>query len=284
MAGENVSAINPCFGGGLYNNYANSVMLDDLCGFGTTPSMMSLNGSLFSGATTPFMPTFTGGGMNYEQYFDNMEKYQDFMYDSQIRQAERRREVNFRANVPDIKTDEELSILHEKIMRNEQEQIIPALQAVMDKYAQSYGRSENPQDLIAMVKYQYRQKYNTDLTEDIRKYGNGSITQGFLQAVSLGLADSRTAEENVSIIDNQPVARAEDTKKIIGNAAGGALIGSTSMLALSSLKCVKHIFKSKPLVAAIVGGVIGLLSGAGIGALHRRSSTRVQHPTPQTNV
>lgn len=274
MAGESVSAITPYYGG-LYNNYANSVMLDDLCGFGSTTGMMSMNDSLFSGMTMPFMPSFTGGGINYETYFNNMEKYQDFMYDSQIRQADKRREVNYRANAPEMAMDEQLEILHEKIMRNEQQQVIPALKALLQSIAATYGQNASQEDLIAMAKNQYKQKYQTSLSDDLRKYGNGSLTQGFLQTATLGFADKRTPEENISIIDNQPVGRWENTKKLMGNAAGGALVGGIGMYVLSSLKWAKALFKSKPLVAAGIGAAAGLLAGAGIGALNQSSSARV---------
>lgn len=272
MAGENVSAVTPYFG--LYNNYANSVMLDDLCGFGSNSGMMSMDGSLFGGTSMPFMPTF-GGGMNYESYFDNMEKYQDFMYDSQIRQHKKRKEVDFITNAPARAIEEQAEILHEKIMKNEQQQVIPALRSFLASIQSSYGQNGNPEDVLAMAKSIYKDKYKASLSDDLRKYGNGSLTQGFLHTLTLGYADKRTAEENISIIDNQPVARWENTKKVAGSAAGGAVVGATSMYLLSSLKYVKNLFKSKPLIAAGIGAAIGLLSGAGIGALNQRASTEL---------
>ena len=162
-------------------------------------------------------------------------------------------------------------------MQNEQEQIIPALQSVLDGMNATYGQQSNAnqKDMIAMVKTMYRQKYGTSLSDDIRKYGAGSLTQGFLQSISFGFADGRTAEENISIINDQPVSRWEDTKKLIGNCLGGALTGGLGMLALSSLKFVKYLFKSKPLVAAGTGAVLGAVTSGGIGALHRRASTQI---------
>ncbi len=278
MADANVSGINPMYG--MYNSYANNIAMQDLTGYNPLSSYdptMSMNGSLFTGMTMPFMPSFGGSAMNYDQYFKNMEQYQDFMYDSQIRQADKRREVSFRANAPERAIDEQLEILHEKIMQNEQEQIIPALQSVLDGMNATYGQQNNAnqKDMIAMVKTMYRQKYGTSLSDDIRKYGAGSLTQGFLQSISFGLADGRTAEENISIINDQPVSRWEDTKKLIGNCLGGALTGGLGMLALSSLKFVKYLFKSKPLVAAGTGAVLGAVTSGGIGALNRRASTQI---------
>lgn len=283
MAGENVSGINPYMGMPMYNNYMNNVMLDDLCGYNSgIPNMMGMDGSLFNGGATPYMPTF-GGGMNYDSYFKNMEQYQDFMYDSQIRQADRQREVNFRANVPEEVLVKQIDILHEKIIQNEQEQVLPALRSILVSLSETAGNTATQEQLLARADLLYQQRYGTPITEDLRKYGNGSATQGFLQTISFGFADNVTAEENIATINGQPVSRWEDTKKILGSAAGGALFGGAGLFLLSSLKLLGKLFKSKPLVAAAVGAGVGALSGAGVGAVQVNSRKQLNVDSPQTN-
>ena len=276
MAGENVSAINP-YGMSLYNNYTNSVMLDDLCGFNSgIPGMMSMDGSLFSGGTmtTPFMPG-CGGGFNTESYFNNMQMYQDFMYDQQIRQNQKQRQVNFQVGVQDEVMAKKLDILHEKIVQNEQQQVLPALQSLLESISGGAGQGGTPDQLIARAESLYQQRFQASISDDLRKYGNGSLTQGFLQTVSLGCMDKTTAEENIAAINNQPVSRWENTKKLVGNGLGGAMVGATSLYAISSLPLLKGLFKSKPLIAAGVGAIAGLLSGIGIGLFNQNSSKKI---------
>ena len=103
------------------------------------------------------------------------------------------------------------------------------------------------------------------VTDDIRQYGRGSFTQGFLQTITLGLADKKTAEENISELTGQPVGRSEKAKKIAGNAVGGAVFGGAAILSAKYLfKGLWKGLKNKPLVAAVIGG--GAALAAAIGA------------------
>lgn len=98
MAGFNMAA-------GMYgmfpNIYNNQVALNDLTDMdlyspiGMINPMMSMNGSIFGGGFGPFggsypsMPMFSGGGYNFEDYYKNYEKYQDFMINNQVRQQQK---------------------------------------------------------------------------------------------------------------------------------------------------------------------------------------------------
>lgn len=82
---------------GLFPNiYNNQVALNDLTGMdlysplGMANPMMSMNGSIFGGGygMYPAMPMY-GGGYNYEDYYKNYERYQDFMIDSQVRRQQK---------------------------------------------------------------------------------------------------------------------------------------------------------------------------------------------------
>ncbi len=271
MAGEFVSGISP-YGMGMmpfYNNYANGVMLNDLFGSSSFSNpMFSMDGSLFNNSfATPYTGGFMGG-MNYDQYYQNMERYQDFMYDSQLRRNQKARQVDFQANAPMESIQRQATILREKIMQNEQQQIIPALNKLIASIKAANGNNPNitTEQLIAKADTYYRQMYNTSLTEDIRKNGNPSFVQGLYQSLTLGFADRTTAEENISRINGAPVSRWESTKKIAGNATGGALVGAGSLYALFSIPVFKKMVTSKPGFLAAVGAVVGALAGMAMSA------------------
>lgn len=277
MAGEYVSGITPYNFGMMpfYNNYANAATLDSLIGYSGTsfPGMLSMDGSLFSGNYTgSYMPYW--GGMNYEQYYKNMEQCQNFMYDSQLRRNQKARQVDFLSNSPMEGIQRNAEILHEKIMQNEQQQIIPALNKFLAsiKAASANDANVTTEQLIARADTFYKQIYNTSLTEDIRKYGNSSFLQGLYQTLSLGFADRVTAEENISKINGQPVSRWESAKKVTGNTMGGAILGSASMFGLASIPAIAKVLKTKPGFLGTVGAVVGALSGLAMSAFGKSPS------------
>lgn len=273
MTGEAVTGISgytPFLG-----SYQNQVLLGDMMGLNSGWGL-GMDTSIFGGLGG-FNSMMPFGGWNYDSYFNNMDKYQQFMYDTQIRQAERSRTADLKANAPMEAIAHKAEVLHEKIMQNEQEQIIPALRAYVTSVREgfAYGSEVSDEQLLAKAGSLYKQMYNTTMTEDIRKYGNGSFTQGLLQTLTFGIADKRTAEDNIAVINEQPVSRWEKGKKYAGNATGGAIIGAASMYVLSSLKYFKNVFKSKPLVAAGIGAVIGALSGIGLSAAAGSGSNKI---------
>lgn len=251
---------------GLFPNiYNNQVALNDLTGMdlysplGMANPMMSMNGSIFGGGygMYPAMQMY-GGGYNYEDYYKNYERYQDFMIDSQVRRQQKMRNADLRLNSPQEGIAKQATYLHEKIMRNEQQQIQEAYQNFVQSVRSMYGNA-SPQEIANRASTLYAQQYGCSITDDIRKYGRGSFTQGFLQTVTLGLADKKTAEENVSELTGQPVGRSERAKKIAGNIAGGAVFGGAA--AISTKYLLKAFWagaKNKPFWAALAGGIAGV--------------------------
>lgn len=269
MAGESVGGITPYNMTMMpfYSGYTSSVGLDTLPGFTGAFGAFSMDGSLFSDiGSSGYMPFWNG--MNYEKYFQNMEMYNDFMYDSQLRRNQKARQVDFLANSPMEEIHHKAEILREKIMQNEQQQIIPALNKYLESIKSAMGGNENvtTEQLIARADTLYRQMYNTSLTEDIRKYGNSSFLQGLYQTLSLGFADKVTAEENIARINGQPVSRWESAKKVAGNTIGGATIGAASLYGLASIPALAKVLKSKPGFLGVVGAVVGALSGLAMSA------------------
>ena len=225
--------------------------------------MMSMNGSVFGGSMMggyPVMPTFTGGtNGSYEDYYKNYEKYQDFMIDNQVRQQQKMRNADLRLNSPQEGIQKQAAILHEKILQNEQQQIQEAYASFKQSVKAMYGDNATDEEISNRAATLYQQITGSSLTDDIRKNGRGSFTQGVLQTATFGLADNKTAEENISEMTGQPVSRTEQSKKMAGNVVGGAVVGGAGIIGVKYLlKAFCKGAKNKTFWAALIGGGIGL--------------------------
>ncbi len=276
MSGENVAATNSVGFSGInpwmMSNYANQVMMNDLfegsMGYGMTNPMMSMNGSLFSGMG--MFPYF--GGMNTDAWMENMDKWQDYSIDRQIRYQEKSRNADLRLNSPMEGIHEAGAALKEKIHKDEQEQILNALEHYKEAVRAAFPGGSDA-DITNRARSLYKQMFGVDLVDDVRENGKDSFTQGFIQALTFGLADNKTAEENIADITHQPVGRGDQTKKILGRASGGAVLGGAGAYLLSFSKYFKFLGKSKPLLVAAAAAAIAGLSALAGGV---KSDTKVE--------
>ena len=218
---------------GLFPNwYNNQIALNDLTGFDMYSSwgmpidpMLSMNASIFG--TYPgmgIMPYMPGGSYNYEDYYRNYQRYQDFSVENMVNYRQKMRNANLRLNAPEEGIAKQAAILHEKIMQNEQQQIQQAYKAFKESVKAMYGDADETQ-IANRASTLYKQIVGCSVTDDIRKHGRDSFTQGFLQTLTFGFADSKTAEENIAELTGQPVGRGENLKKTTGNITGGAVLG-----------------------------------------------------------
>lgn len=256
--------------GMIPNMYYNQVALNDLTNMnlsyptslGADP-MFSMNASIFGGGMgygigMPFMPSFCGGNIN--SYYDNYNKYQDFMTESMVRRQQKMREADLRLNAPQEGIQKQAELLHERIIQNEQEQIQIAYNSFINSVRALYPNADKEQ-IDNRADFMYKQLTGSTIHEDIRKNGRGSFTQGLLQTLTLGFADSKTAEENISDLTGLPVGRSENTKKVLGNVAGGALIGGTAAAGAGLLfKGLCKGMKNKSFWAILVGAAAGLVA------------------------
>ncbi len=276
MSGENVAATNSVGFSGInpwmMSNYANQVMMNDLfegsMGYGMTNPIMSMNGSLFSGMG--MFPYF--GGMNTDAWMENMDKWQDYSIDRQIRYQEKSRNADLRLNSPMEGIHEAGAALKEKIHKDEQEQILNALEHYKEAVRAAFPGGSDA-DITNRARSLYKQMFGVDLVDDVRENGKDSFTQGFIQALTFGLADNKTAEENIADITHQPVGRGDQTKKILGRASGGAVLGGAGAYLLSFSKYFKFLGKSKPLLVAAAAAAIAGLSALAGGV---KSDTKVE--------
>lgn len=258
MAGQTINA--SCGIGLGYNpymmgNYSSSFLTDDLFAgtYSNYDPTMSMDCSLFDGMINPYMMPFTGGTTT--NWMQQMDQWQDYNIDRQVRYSQKTRDADLKMNSYMEGIQDAGAILSKKIHQDEQEQIIPALKNYLAAVKAAYPDGTN-EEILNRAKSLYKQQFGVELTDDIRANGKDSLTQGFLQAVSFGFADGKTAEENIAEIDGQPVGKKDKNKKIIGRAAGGAAIGGVATWLLSLAKCFKFLGKSKPLWGAAIGAVI----------------------------
>lgn len=256
---------------GMFPNiYNNQIALNDLSGMDLySPTgmyidpMLTMQGSVFGpnygmGAVTPFMPTFGTGGGNYEDYYKQYEKYQDFMIDSQVRQQKKMRNANLQLGAPEEGIQASASILHDKILRNEQQQIKQAYASYVNRVKAMYGDADEAQ-IMSRANALYAQIHGKTIIDDIRSNGRDSFTQGVLQTATFGFADGKTAEENISDLTGQPVGRTDKALKAAGNIAGGALVGGATFgLAKLALGALKIASKSRTAIGMAIGAVAGL--------------------------
>lgn len=278
MAGENIAATGGIGFGGInpwiMNNYSNQIAMNDLFedsfGFSAYTNPMSMNGSLFGGMGMgfPMYPSFTG--MNTDSWMQQMDKWQDYSIDRQVRYQERSRNADLRLNSPIEGIKISAQMLNEKIHKDEQEQILQALANYTEAVKAAYPNGSDA-EVLNRARDMYRQQFGVDLIDDIRANGKDAFTQGFVQAITFGLADNKTAEENIADITGQSVGRGDQTKKILGRAAGGAVVGGAATYLLSFSKYFKFLGKSKPFIAAGIGAVIAGLTALGSGVKSDRN-------------
>lgn len=196
---------------GLYPNlYNNQIALNDLTDLdlyapmgslnnpmmGAINPMMTMNGSIFGGGmmggypVTGGYPTMGGSTGSYQDYYKNYEKYQDFMIDNQVHQQQKWRNADLRLNAPQEGIQKQAAILHEKILQNEQQQIQAAYANFKNSVKAMYGSGSDEQ-ISNRAASLYQQITGVTVTDDIRQHGRGSFTQGFLQTVTLGMADKK---------------------------------------------------------------------------------------------
>lgn len=264
MAGENIAAgISPMgFDPYGFNSYSNQVMLNDMTGMNSYPQLgfgIGMDDSIFGGGAMgmmPFGPSFGGG--NYNQYYENMDKYQEYMVNSQVRQQQRARTADIAMNGSQEGIRQKAILLNEKIVQSEQQQVIPAFNSYVESIRSFYGNQGSEEDFKNKALAMYQQQYGETIQESLRKNGRDSFTHGLMETGLLFIPDRTSAEENIAKITNQSVGRGERMKKSAGNAAGGAILALLGNFALS--------MRNKAASGATGGGKSALIVGA-LGAL-----------------
>ena len=251
MPDYNVAAMNG-LGFMPYNNYYNNQVA--LSGLYDDYSPMGFNNGLIG-----FNPSFSG--MNYDQYFNQMMDYQNFTSRYQLQTIQNQRNNEVAINAPMESIQGTANVLNEKIVANEQEQIMGAWESYVNAVRNAYPEADEA-TIIARAKSHYQQIYGTSLNDDVRKYGKSSFAHGFMKTITLGMYHGKSAEDNIAELTGQPVGKMEGYKKIAGGLAGGATLAGAAIVAP---KVVKGLWKVGGWKGFLIGGV--LAAGAAIGGL-----------------
>ncbi len=242
----NVGAINGFPMYGSYANYAGLSNLYDSDLMGT---------SVFNGMM-PFMPAF-GGGVNYDYYYNNMKNYLNFTSDYNLQMVENQRRNDLRINATDEAIRNAAAVLNEKIVDNEQQQILQAYNSYIEAVAAKYP-NEDERNIVARAKSTYQQLYNASISDEIRRYGHDSFTHGLFKGLTFGIYGKTTPEENISRITGQPVSRWEQFKEIGGLAAGGAAVAGGGLFLAKNLGWLAKVPKLGWLYGGLVAGSAAL--------------------------
>jgi hypothetical protein len=241
-----------------YNPYANynygMYDFDDLDMNNGMYGMYSMGGSIFgNGYLSPIM----GGAYNNQNYFDNMKQYQKFNVDYNIEQQKLNRNADMKINASMEGIKNAASILKDKIVANEQDQIQEAYQNYVNAVATAYGDG-TPAEIKARATTLYaKMNDGQTLVQDLRQYAHGSTTQGFIQALTLGTFDRKSAEDNISEITGAPVNAGEKAKQNIGRATGALTLGG---IVGGIAKAIGKSGATAGAAGAIAGGVSLLMS------------------------
>jgi hypothetical protein len=208
-----------------------------------------MGGSIFGNG---YMSPLTDNNQNY---FDNMREYQKFNVEYNIEQEKLARNADMKINASMEAIKNSARVLKDKIVANEQDQIMEAYEKYVNTVAQAYGEG-TPEEIKARATTLYAQMNgNQSIIDDLRQYAHSSTTQGFIQSMTLGGFDRKSAEDNISEITGAPVNTGEKTKQNVGRVAGAATFGT---LAYTLSKCL-HSGKAK-VIGWAAAGISALMS------------------------
>lgn len=255
----------------MYDSYSNQVFLNDLTGMDWySPSFnynmgfgygMDMNSSVFN-----YMP-YNMPYMNYnsDSYYQNMDKYYENMMDNQVKYQQRTREADITLNASYKNMRQKGLVLNEKILLNEQEQIMPAFNDYVESVRSYYGNEAKDEDLKNIALELYQQQFGNTIQKDIRTNGSDSFAHGLKQVGLLGFGDKTSAEDNISKITGQPKGKTEKYKEWAGNAVAGVGITGTALAFSQKLRNFCNILSKNTFgkygKAAAIGAGLGWAGG-----------------------
>lgn len=192
-----------------------------------TSNPYSMTGSLFD--QTGQMPYSSMGFDPNKSYFENMKDQQRQWNEYYIDQQKMNRQNDVELNSPMEAVRETASNLKDKILHDEQDQIMTAYQKYFDSVANAYaGTNTTREELNSRALTMYTQlNGGKTLIQDLREHGHSSFVQGLIQATSLGFYAKDSVEDNIAKITNQEVPICEKASQNAGRVAGVATIGAS---------------------------------------------------------
>ena len=133
------------------DSYSNQVFLNDLTGLNwyTPPFNMPMHGmgmneSLFDYSYSMPMPYAMPG---FDSYYQNMDKYYENMMNNQINYQQRTREADITLNAAQRSLKQNGKNLRNKIVTNEQDQVMNAFNKYVESVQEYYGDKGSYEDL-----------------------------------------------------------------------------------------------------------------------------------------
>lgn len=221
---ENICGITPTF------NYMPSTMCGDfdkidMITGSPSLSMLGMGGSIFGGCAG--MPMMGCGGYDPSSYFDNMKKYQQYSTQYNIDQQKLNRNANLQIQAPMESIEDTAASLKDKILRNEQGQVMDSYRRYLESVRHAYGDGTE-EEVNSRAIALYERLAGRSLVQDLRDYGSGSFVQGLKHALSFGTYARRTAEDNVADITGQDVPTGEKVAQNTGRIVGSSAIGASA--------------------------------------------------------
>lgn len=213
----------PPFNSFMYPNYGMS-MTDSIFNMPLTGCMPFAGCMPYAGAipftgTTPTTMPYMGGG------YGDMSKYYEQMIDNQVNYQQKTRAAEIKLNAAQSNMRQKALVLNEKILQNEQDQVMSAFNDYVSAVKQFHGGDASEEDLINKAKDAYYEQFKKNIQDDLREHGSNSFMHGFKKILSFGISNSTSAEDNIAKISGQPKGRTEDHWETVGNVSGGAVYG-----------------------------------------------------------
>ena len=209
-----------------------------------------------------------GGAYGYDpnMMYEQMDKWTDYMYDRNVRYTEKSRANDMRINGPLLATQYAADALNEKIVKDEQPQIVRAFNKFKAEMVKLYPQYANldERSLNAKAMELYKQRYGVGLKDDIRNQGNSMVMQGFANGVTAGFGWKSSSEETIEEITGTPMSRQDKILYAAGKGFGTATLAGAGIIAANqACKNIKWIGKgianNKVLaIATAIGAVVGL--------------------------
>lgn len=239
-----------------YNPYA-YYDFDDLdMNYGTYP--MGMGGSIFGG----YIPMVPGMGYNNQSYFDNMKDYQRFYIDYNVDQQNMQRNADLRINASLEAVKGSAALLKDKVVNNEQDQILEAFEKYVAAVRAAYGNGTASEIKARALSLYAQMNGGKTLYQDLRDYGHGSFTQGVIQSMTFSAYDRKSAEDNISLISGTPVGSGEKTKHNTGRVVGAGVVGGTAYAITRALTKGSSKLSKMGGKAGIIGLAVGGLAAA----------------------
>ncbi len=227
----------------------------------------SMNGSVFG--LNGVMPYSTGFNSD-KSYFDNMKDYQRNWNEYYVEQQKINRENDVEINSPMEAIRENATNLKDKILHDEQDQILAAYNKYYNSVANAYAGSKTSQEEINSRALSLYTQLNggKSLVQDLREHGHSSFVQGLIQASSFGLYAKDSVEDNIAKITNHEVPISEKVEQNLGRVAGVGIIGSGAYGLTKLLNGnTSTILKATGKIVGSKAGIIGIIAAATVAAM-----------------